>query len=73
MGYSKTPKVVPLLYIAKAVGCSYDEARYRVKKLKEKGIIETWTTKHPTQFKITYYRVPYHPHNIKKLSPVSTG
>jgi len=65
MGYSRHPKCVPVNYIAKAVSkkmnkdISYDQVRERMKKLVERGMVEKWTVKHPTQFRITYYRLPY--------------
>jgi hypothetical protein len=60
LGYSRVPKVVPMLYIAKAMDCTYDRVRERITKLVSGGFLEKWTTKHP-KGRITYYRIPYKP------------
>jgi hypothetical protein len=59
IGYSRSPKSVPVLMISKAVRGSYKEVRNRIESLREKGLLEKWTVKHPTQFKISYFRIPY--------------
>lgn len=59
IGYKRKPTSVPLLYIEKCVHTTRKKARNRIQKLVKEGLLETWTTKHPTQFKITYYRIPY--------------
>ena len=61
IGYSTKPKLVPLIKICRLMNCTYDQGRYRIKVLKNAGVLETWTTKHPTHFKQTYYRIPYLP------------
>jgi len=61
IGYSTKPKLVPLVKISKIMGCSYEQAKYRIKLLKKAGLLETWTTKHPTHYKQTYFRLPYLP------------
>jgi len=71
-GYSRHPRCIPVNYIAKAVSkkigksISYDQIRERMKRLVEIGMIEKWTVKHPTQFKITYYRLPYNLDFVKQ-------
>jgi len=55
--YPRRPLAVPLADIAYKTGMSYNQIRNRIKKLVELGKIETWTVKHPTQFKITYFRI----------------
>lgn len=57
IGDSKRPVVVPMADIAKETLCTYNQVRKRIKILIEAGLLEKWTVKHPTQFKITYYRV----------------
>lgn len=59
IGYTTTPQPVPLLVISKAIGISYKEVRNRVKVLVDMKLVEKWTVKHPTQFKITYYRLTF--------------
>lgn len=59
LSFSAIPKPVPLVPIAVACGCSVEQVKYRVKKLEEKGIIQVWRKKHPTHFKVTYYRIVY--------------
>ena len=59
LGYIRRPQVVPLNFIAVSNRCTIKEVRYRIKQLKDRGYIEKWTTKHPTHYKQTYYRIPY--------------
>jgi hypothetical protein len=60
LGYRRTPQPVPLILIQRVVKGSKRQVEYRIKKMVDKGMIEKWTTKHPTHYKITYYRIPYH-------------
>lgn len=59
IGYIRKPQAVPLNFILKSNNCTLKQARIRIKQLQERGYIEKWTTKHPTHFKQTYYRIPY--------------
>lgn len=59
IGYRRRPTSVPLLYIQKCTHTTRKKARTRIERLKKEGLLETWTVKHPTQFKVTYYRIPY--------------
>lgn len=74
IGYTAVPRSVPLLYCGKKLGLSRQQMRTIIKKLKGKGLLDTWTTKHPTQFKITYYRLPQ-PQRLFNVSttPSSVG
>lgn len=59
IGYSRRPRPVPLVSIAKSCKLSYKQVRKRLEILQELKKIEMWTTKHPTQYKITYFRIVY--------------
>lgn len=59
LGYKRTPQPVPLVLIERYVKGSKRQVEYRMKKLVKIGYVEKWTTKHPTHYKITYYRIPY--------------
>jgi hypothetical protein len=67
LGYRRVPQVVPLNFITASNRCTRNQARYRIKRLIQQGLLEKWTTKHPTHYKQTYYRIPYLVY--KKISP----
>lgn len=66
LGYRKTPLAIPLKYIEKCIGHNKRQIEYRIEKMSKLGYIEKWTTKHPTHFKITYYRIPLLNNNNKE-------
>lgn len=43
---------------------SYKQVRERIERLVEMNLVERWTVKHPTQFKITYYRLTKSERNV---------
>lgn len=57
IGYDAIPRPVPLETIENNTGLSRKQVRLRINKLIKGKLLEKWTKKHPTQFKITYYRV----------------
>ena len=64
IGYGRKPSAVALIFIIqglqyRGVMITQKQLRNRITKLISLGMLEKWTTKHPSQFKITYYRVPY--------------
>jgi len=59
LGYSATPRPVAISFVAKGLGLSVDQVRYRIDQLVEGKVIEKWTVKHPTQYKKSFYRMVY--------------
>lgn len=63
LGYIRKPQPVPHLYIQKAlktkgIETSLMSIQRRIKRLIQLGYLEKWTVKHPTNYKMTYYRIP---------------
>jgi len=54
---SRRPQLLTIQEMATACRCTYDQVRYRLKYLEKYGLLEKWTVKHPTKFKVTYYRL----------------
>jgi len=57
--YSKTPKPITLEAISRSCACTRQQTKYRIMKLIDKKLLEKWTTKHPTKYKISYFRMVY--------------
>lgn len=73
MGYSRVPIAVPQAFILQGlqwrnIPITRDQLRNRLSKLQKQGYIESWTVKHNTHYKKTFFRIPYQNKALEDIS-----